>query len=220
MSKAVANGSRELAFPLHISEEKEVINQILHIFKESFHLSHIVILATLSSPPASKCVHGFRLIYSETYFPCPLIRSVKLMTLLNVYPVLFHNSFCEWRNAIFCKKEDTAIKPKITNNFVDFCSPHYSLFLFLWLLLRRSPILECCFTTDRFLPPFPLTSMINMPFRILCSKEFVFMIFPYVDQREARNESGTDESFTTNKLMHSKWEKIHSCSMDNENQLI
>ncbi|NWX15495.1 FAM3B protein, partial [Aegotheles bennettii] len=28
--------------------------------------------------------------------------------------------------------------------------------------------LECCFTTDRFLPPFPLLSVINLPFKILC----------------------------------------------------
>ncbi|NXH66849.1 FAM3B protein, partial [Hydrobates tethys] len=29
-------------------------------------------------------------------------------------------------------------------------------------------VLECCFTTDRFLPPFPLISVINLPFRGLC----------------------------------------------------
>ncbi|KFV09057.1 Protein FAM3B, partial [Tauraco erythrolophus] len=29
------------------------------------------------------------------------------------------------------------------------------------------PVLECCFTTDRFLPSFPLISVINLPFRIL-----------------------------------------------------
>ncbi|NWX71341.1 FAM3B protein, partial [Alca torda] len=29
------------------------------------------------------------------------------------------------------------------------------------------PVLECCFTTDRFLPPFPLISVINLPFRII-----------------------------------------------------
>ncbi|NXN35707.1 FAM3B protein, partial [Rhinoptilus africanus] len=29
------------------------------------------------------------------------------------------------------------------------------------------PVLGCYFTTDRFLPPFPLISMINLPFRIV-----------------------------------------------------
>ncbi|KGL98333.1 Protein FAM3B, partial [Charadrius vociferus] len=28
-------------------------------------------------------------------------------------------------------------------------------------------VLECCFTTDRFLPPFPLISVINLPFRVI-----------------------------------------------------
>ncbi|KFQ71451.1 Protein FAM3B, partial [Phaethon lepturus] len=32
----------------------------------------------------------------------------------------------------------------------------------------NNPVLECCFTTGRFLPPFPLISVINLPFRFLC----------------------------------------------------
>lgn len=96
--------------------------------------------------------------------------------------ILFHNdndnSFFSELIWSFVRRKTELLRPSKQhrgrgNNFVEFCGFLWSSlqpfpFFFCDLCyLRSSPVLERCFTTDRFLPPFPLISMINLPFRII-----------------------------------------------------